>query len=333
MNTLEAERARRRRRLLGGLVLGVAAVGIPALANRWIASRAPRLRGPGWGRTQKFRWGRGEVAFRELGAGPPVVFLHGFGIGRDGEEWRLVAERIATAGFRAFVPDLPGWGLSTDPRLNVRAELYAAFVRDFLVDVVREPAVVVAAGHTATAAAHASLEAGVEVAGLALVCPRGLGNTDGPPTVADRLLRLALPLPILGESALNAVTARPTIARALARDLYAAPERVDAQVVDRAYRAAHAPGAQRALGALFAGRLDEDASDLVGRVTVPTLLLWGRLARDPSVELADPWLAHLAESSVEVFESSRLLPHVEEAPAFARRLVDFAGACLAETAD
>ena len=47
---------------------------------------------------------------REYGDGPVVVLLHAFPC--DGRMWEPQAQRIAAAGWRALVPDLPGFGQS-----------------------------------------------------------------------------------------------------------------------------------------------------------------------------------------------------------------------------
>jgi pimeloyl-ACP methyl ester carboxylesterase len=46
--------------------------------------------------------------------GEPVVLVHGLG-GRA-EDWRLLAPHLAKAGFRIYMPDLPGYGRSERPR-------------------------------------------------------------------------------------------------------------------------------------------------------------------------------------------------------------------------
>ena len=46
-------------------------------------------------------------------AGSPVVLVHGLG-GRC-EDWRNLAPFIARAGFRVYMPDLPGFGRSEKP--------------------------------------------------------------------------------------------------------------------------------------------------------------------------------------------------------------------------
>jgi pimeloyl-ACP methyl ester carboxylesterase len=46
--------------------------------------------------------------------GPPVILVHGLG-GRA-EDWRLLAPYLSKAGFRVYMPDLPGYGRSARPR-------------------------------------------------------------------------------------------------------------------------------------------------------------------------------------------------------------------------
>jgi pimeloyl-ACP methyl ester carboxylesterase len=46
-------------------------------------------------------------------AGPPVVLVHGLG-GRS-EDWRNLAPYLVHAGFRVYMPDLPGYGRSEKP--------------------------------------------------------------------------------------------------------------------------------------------------------------------------------------------------------------------------
>ncbi|MEX0800049.1 MAG: alpha/beta hydrolase [Dehalococcoidia bacterium] len=47
----------------------------------------------------------GAVRYRELGTGPPIVFVHGLLV--NGDLWRGVVPELATAGFRCITPDWP----------------------------------------------------------------------------------------------------------------------------------------------------------------------------------------------------------------------------------
>jgi pimeloyl-ACP methyl ester carboxylesterase len=64
-------------------------------------------------------------------SGPVVVLVHG--LGGSAEDWRNLAPYLARAGFRVYIPDLPGYGRSARPKdfsYSVRDE--AAAVVSFM---------------------------------------------------------------------------------------------------------------------------------------------------------------------------------------------------------
>ena len=163
-------RRRSKRRLAGWAALAAAAVAAPAVAHALIQRR---LRAPdalGWGRTHRYAGHFGPVVFRELGAGPPIVLLHALGPGYDSLQWGPAAEALA-GHFRVLAPDLPGWGRSAP--VEPRPELYLASLAEFLIAVVRDPAVLVGAGHAAPFAVCLGAELPDQIRALALVAPAG----------------------------------------------------------------------------------------------------------------------------------------------------------------
>ena len=73
----------------------------------------------------------GPVAYREVGSGPPIVFVHGVGV--NGDLWRKVVPGLSES-FRCIVPDLP-FGAHSHP-LRGDADLslpgMARIVADFI---------------------------------------------------------------------------------------------------------------------------------------------------------------------------------------------------------
>jgi pimeloyl-ACP methyl ester carboxylesterase len=319
----EEQRRKRRKRLVQGLLVGGAAVGIPALVNVIIERRAARLAPPSWGRGHRYAWRLGEVAFQRLGSGPALVLVHSFGPGHYGHEWRAAAEILA-AQHQVFVVDLLGWGRSDKPALTYDGERYIQLLLDFLGDVVRERAALAAAGLPAAYAVQVGLDHPELVRSLALSVPLGIELNGDEPDLKDAVVHRLLRLPVLGTSALNLYTSRSAIAHHL-RELYAAPDRVDASLVERHYRASHQPGAHAALAAYLAGYLNHGVEEALGRLTVPTWLAWGRQATSPAVETADLWLRRLAHAECEVFEDAGDLPHAEVPARFAAALQRFLG--------
>jgi pimeloyl-ACP methyl ester carboxylesterase len=320
----EEQRRKRRRRLAQGLLVGGAAVGIPALLNLLIERRAGRLAPPGWGRSHRYAWRLGEVSFQRLGAGPPLVLLHAFGPGYDGHQWRAVAELLADR-FQVFVPDLLGWGVSDKPALTYDGELYIQLLHDFLGDVVRERAALAAAGLPAAYATQVALDHPELLRSLALVVPLGIELHGDEPDLKDAVVHRLLRLPVLGTSALNLYTSRSALAHHLRQEVYGAPDRVDAALVEHHYRASHQTGAHAALAAYLAGYLNHGVEEALGRLSLPTWLGWGRRAKSPAVEAADLWLRRLPGAEFEVFEEAGNLPHAEVPVRFGEALARFLG--------
>jgi pimeloyl-ACP methyl ester carboxylesterase len=321
----EEQRRRRRKRILRGFLLGGAAVGVPALINAAIARQARRVDSTVWGRRHRYAWDLADVLFQRLGAGEPVVLLHSFGPGHDSLEWRAVGEKVA-ATHQVFAPDLPGWGRSESPEAALDGELYIQFLADFLDDVVRRRAIVVAAGLAAAYAVELAVDHPELVRGLVLSCPLGINFASDEPDLKDAMIHRLLRLPVFGTSAMNLYTSRKGVSRYLLEEVYANPATVTEGLVDHHYKGAHEPSNRAALAAYLAGYLNHRVAPALSRLATPTLLVWGREAVNPPVETADLWLnvGATAETELEVLERAGALPHAERPNAFTRRLEQFA---------
>jgi pimeloyl-ACP methyl ester carboxylesterase/predicted amino acid-binding ACT domain protein len=97
------------------------------------------------------QWAQVEVqgrpaAYGEAGAGAPVVFLHGWGLGHHAYKRSL--KRLAVRGHHVLAPALPGFGGTADlpgPERSITG--YAVWVDDFMTAVgIDEPAIVI--GHS-----------------------------------------------------------------------------------------------------------------------------------------------------------------------------------------
>lgn len=308
--------------LVKGLLLAGTAVGVPALASAVIRRRVEPPASPRWGRAHRYAGRHGEIVFQELGAHrgdrPPLVLLHSFGPGHDSNEWRAAAERLAEA-YRVYAPDLPGWGRSAPPPAGSwRPSFYVDALEGFLGGVVREPAVVVASGLPAAYAARLAAEHPGRLRGLALVSPLGL-EAHGD-TFLGRLLRI----PVLRDTVLDLLTSRSAITHHLRKEVYAAPERVDAALLDHHYRASHLPRSRSALAAYMGGDLRDGVAEILPEIGIPVWLAWGRRSSVPPATDADRWLSRLPHTAeLEVFETAGALPHAEAPAAFCGALDRF----------
>jgi len=324
-------RQERRRRWLRGLLIGTA-IGVPALAHVLIQRRARPPRPPRWGRGRRYAGRHGEIAFQALGDGaaprPPIVLLHSLGPGHDVAEWEAAADLLAER-HAVYAVDLPGWGRSDAPAA-FRPRAFVEAIEDFLDGVVREPAIVVAAGLAAAYALEVAARRPDLVRALGLVGPQGLEAEVGRPgwmgSTCRAGVRQLASLPLVGTTALDLATSRAALAHHLRREVYASPERVDAALVEHHYRGSHLPRARRALAAHLAGRLRPAAAELAADAAAlaqPVWIAWGREAAQPPVDCADLWLQRLPHAALDVFEGAGGLPHAESPAAFCRALEAF----------
>ena len=318
----EEQRRNRRRRLVRGLLMGGAAVGVPALVNTLVSKRARQLPVPAWGEGARYVWDFGSVVHRKIGEGPPLLLLHSLGPGHSALEWRAVAEVLGQE-YTVHVPDLLGWGESGRDLADFDSELYIRLVGDFLDQVVGERAVVVAAGLSAAYALQVAVDRPELVRALVLMVPQGIGLNGDEPDFKDAIVHRLLRLPVLGTSALNAYTSHSGLAGYLRREVFADPTKVDDTVVEEHYRNSHQMGAQAALAAYLSGYLNHGVRDILGRVNCPVWIGWGREAVNPPVESADLWLRQLPEADFEVFERCGILPHREAPKELCRKLEPF----------
>lgn len=303
-------------------MIGGAAIGVPALINAAIARRARRVEPTAWGRQHRYAWELGDVLFQRLGGGEPLALLHSFGPGHDSLEWRAAAEGLARR-FQVFAPDLPGWGRSDRPKLEYDSELYLEFLIDFLIDVVRRRAVVVASGLPAAYALQVAVDRPELVRGLVLVCPLGVDQASDEPDLGDAVIHRLLNLPVLGTSALNVYASRNGIDHHLRQEVYSDPERVTPELVEHYWRQAHDPGSRAAFAAYLAGYLNHRVGGALPRLQTRTQIVWGRAAASPPVESADLWLHALADAELEVIEKAGIFPHAEQPEAFVERVARF----------
>src|SRR5882724_10541962 len=86
------------------------------------------------------------ASYRAGGAGPPVLFLHGWALGT--RAYQRVARRLTSRGCRVYAPVMPGFAGTADlPRPSMSMSGYGDWVAKFMDAVaIDEPALVI--GHS-----------------------------------------------------------------------------------------------------------------------------------------------------------------------------------------
>ncbi|SRR5579884_1331053 len=298
-------------RSLGLLILSAMGMTLVALAVafRHIMETPQPLESLLPGEARVYRWRHGHIFYKVSGpeSAPALVLLHAPGVGASSYEMRNIMGPLATA-FRVYAPDLPGFGLSDRLHIDYSAALYTLLVEDFLRDVVRQPATLVASGLSCNYAVAVARRSPALCERLVLLSPTTLFGSHPrqslPPAFAQTptLARLLYPL----------ASTRLALRYAVRRRHAAAHSAVASEEVDYLYAASHQFGAERAPMALLAGKLDVDVSDEFANLKQPTLLLWGTETLNNLQAISGPHeLVTPAQTRMELIKDAGAAVHEE----------------------
>src|SRR6266568_1082220 len=229
------------------------------------------------GESHIYRWKRGHIFYKVLGAvdASPLVLLHTPGVGASAYEWRQIMQQLAQH-YRVYAPDLLGFGLSDRPQMDYSAETYITLCRDFLVDVVAQPATLLASRLSCNYAVAVATHSPEVCERLVLISPVELSGGQQLSLPKGLVLKrpAELPLNVLYSIMSTRIALRYAIGRQGTSRRHAKAQ-VSASDVDYLYATTHQFGAQHAPIALMAGKLAVDISRQLEALQQPTLIIWG----------------------------------------------------------
>jgi pimeloyl-ACP methyl ester carboxylesterase len=238
----------------------------------------------------------------------PLVLVHGTGASlHTWEGWAAALQ----ARRRVITFDLPGFGL-TGPfggaysGARYHGQTYARFVLD-LMDALKVPRFVIGGNSLGGEVAwRTAVLAPDRVARLVLV------DAAGPPFVPESApigFRIAR-LPMVNRLAEHFLP-RPLVALSVA-NVYGDPARVTPALVDRYFELTLREGNRRALGELFGNVVPGEHAALIGRVTQPTLVLWGGRDRLIPPATAQAFVAAIRGARLVTFDDLGHVPQEED---------------------
>jgi pimeloyl-ACP methyl ester carboxylesterase len=245
-----------------------------------------------------------RVHYRDRGAGPVVLLLHGSNASLF--TWEVWATDLAR-DHRVVTLDLPGHGLTgPDPHARYSAAGMADFLDHFVATL----------GLGRFTLGGNSMGGGVawrytvlhpdKVERLILVDAAGLPRAE-PPPFGFRMFRR----PVVGHVA-RWFSPRFLVAKSV-RDVYGDPSRVSEALVDQYDDFLLRAGNREATRQRFAGH-EDDLSPRLGEIRAPTLILWGSRDRWILPRYAEQFHAAIAGSELVMLDGLGHVP-MEEDPA------------------
>jgi pimeloyl-ACP methyl ester carboxylesterase len=257
----------------------------------------------------------------ELGAGPPLLFVHGLA-GR----WANWLEQLsALGGHRLIALDLPGFGHSPMPQAGeVSIAAYAQLLERLLDEREINSATVIANSMGGLIAAELALASPRRVERLVLVSPAGVSTHGyrGSARAASTLRRLE---PIIAPRAAwvaanaDVVAAHPRTRTALLKLVVRHPERLAIAIAAEQLRGAGKPG--------FVGALESiqryDLGSRLREIGCPALIVWGDGDRVISARDAGVFAELMPNSRKVIFADTGHMAMLERPAAFNALLCEF----------
>jgi pimeloyl-ACP methyl ester carboxylesterase len=210
-----------------------------------------------------FVWIRDGVAWRidfdVTGNGTDALLLPALSSVSTREEMHPLA-RLLWARHRCIVSDWPGFGAARGPDRRVTPELLLDFLRAFVGQVMRRPALVVAAGHSAAYVMTLAREMPDAFSHIVLVAPTWRGPL--PTAMGEHrrrlwtMIRRWVELPVIGPLLYRLNVNRAVVRGMLKAHVYADPRFISDNLLARKTLITRRPRARFATAAFVTGGLD-----------------------------------------------------------------------------
>jgi pimeloyl-ACP methyl ester carboxylesterase len=243
-----------------------------------------------------------SVHYRDEGAGPPILLLHGTGASLHA--WDTWAAELSPS-HRVVRLDLPAFAL-TGPRPDgdYRLDTYVEFLDHFAARMGLGKFALAGNSFGGALAWRFAVAHPSEVTALVLV------DAGGYPRKTKRLLVFRLGgLPIVG-SLLKHLDPRMIVTRTV-RQIYGDPTLVTPDLIEQNYELTLAPGNREAFGAQTQVPY-EDRTALLRTLHVPTLILWGDKDALIPVSDAQRFAADIPGARVRTYEGLGHVPMQED---------------------
>jgi pimeloyl-ACP methyl ester carboxylesterase len=266
-----------------------------------------------------FNWKHGRILYREAGAensGPPLVFIHGVGAGASTFMWRKNFDVLAR-DFHVYALDLLGFGFSDKPaHAPYSADLYVELIADFINEVARSRARLIASSLGAAYCVRVADEHSSFVDALVLVSPTGADNLRARPGMTGAAFYGLLQSPVLGTSFYNVMASERSIRDYARKHLFYDRRRATDRLVASYYTTSHQPGAQHAIASFLSGYLNTDIRSAFARLSQPTTLVWGKQDQTNTLDQAAELLKLNPRAALEIFDRCRMMPQEEHPDKF-----------------
>lgn len=292
---------------------------------------APPARLPGLSQSGYVTLQGERIYYEKGGAGTAVVLVHGIGAGNSSHLWRKNTESLSKS-HRVYAFDWPGFARSGARATLYTNDLYVSILKDFIREVVGQPAAIVAGSLGSDYAIRAAVEEPELISKLLLTNPTGYDlvnpeNKEGRAFITttdsrNQAFYDQLTTSFLGPFIWSILNTDGGLDFFLLNYVYLDRSLVSPEITQIYLENLQGPHKDYAPFAFFAGFLEQPVLDFWPRLTQETLLVWSPDDIFTPIRYAEPMLADRPEVRLELL-TGRAIPYEEDAERFNALAKDF----------
>lgn len=157
-----------------------------------------------------YDWKNGMIFYTVQGTGKPLLLIHDLDLSSSSYEWSYVVKELSKT-HKVYALDLLGCGCSEKNNFIYTNYLYMQMIRDFIKDVIKEKADVVATGHSIAFTIMACAEKDTMIDQLVLISPESVSFESDFPEFLCEITKYFFAIPVIGRFAYNLIFKKETL--------------------------------------------------------------------------------------------------------------------------
>ncbi len=185
-----------------------------------------------------YHWRFGNVFYRKVGSGTPLLLVHDLTPGSSGSEWEKIEENLSQH-YTLYIIDLLGCGKSDKPEITYTNFIYVQLLCDFVKNVIGEKTNIIASGLSTSFAIMACSTKSDLFDKSMLINPTSLVELNKIPNKHSTMQKFMIELPIIGTMIYHMMVSRMNVENLFMERYFFNPFHMDKNYMDAYYEAAH----------------------------------------------------------------------------------------------
>ncbi len=219
-------------------ILMTIATGIIYVANKLVAATALLKEMLDKPNGNYYHWRFGDVYYRKVGRGAPLLLIHDLTPGSSGCEWDKIEGKLSQQ-YTLYIIDLLGCGKSDKPEITYTNFIYVQLLCDFVKHVIKEKPNIIASGlSTSFVIMACNTESDLFDKNM-LINPTSLVNLNKIPNKNSAMQKFMIEFPVIGTMIYHMIVSRLNVENLFMEKYFFNPFHMDRDFMDAYYEGAH----------------------------------------------------------------------------------------------